>query len=190
MEQFTVQFGTPTPIKFREYDENHPEIDLDLEVRVAGNISVTGLDVPTCGSSEELASKVREAALASLHDCIRGWPEGKSFWNNTTRAELENDTDARLAECGIIAKTEILSFALTPESSELYRAAVEEASKSKMYVDIISCYQNIIDGNEGQPRTGTSLFDGFLMNKNPLAPSSDDRMADTMFTAYTAGLKL
>ena len=178
MKQFTVRFGTLTPIKFREYDEKHPEIDLDLEVRAAGTSSVTELDVTKYGSNDVASSKVREIVISSLSDCIRTWPEGKSFWKNTTKATLEKYIDGRLWECGITATTEIFSFVLTPESEKLYRAAVEEASKSKMFVDILSPYQKIIDGNEGQPRTGKSLFDGFQMNKNPLAPSSDDKMAD------------
>ena len=58
-------------------------------------------------------------------------------------------------------------------------AAVSDAAKSKVFVDMIAGFGDIIDGNEGQPRTGKSLFDGVPMGKNPLAPSSDDRMADT-----------
>ena len=177
MKQYTVRFGTPTPIKFREYDEKHPEIDLDLEVRVAGTSSVTELDVTIYGSNDAASSKVREIVLSSLSDCIRTWPEGKSFWKNTTKVTLEKYIDGRLLECGITATTEIFSLVLTPESDKLYRTAVEEASKSKLFVDVLSHYQNIIDGNEGHPRTGKSLFDSFQMSKNPLVPSSDDKMA-------------
>ena len=35
-EMISVKFGTPEPIKFREYDERHPELDLELEFRAAG----------------------------------------------------------------------------------------------------------------------------------------------------------
>ena len=165
MKQFTVKFGTPAPIEFREYDKDHPDIDLELEVRAAGTLTVTEVDAAIYGSEDEASSKIREIALLSLLDCIRTWPEGRSFWKNTTRAELEKYIDARLSEHGITAKTELFSFALTTESAEMYRTAVEEASKSKMFVDIISPYINIIEGNEGQPRTGKSLFDGFPMGK-------------------------
>jgi membrane protease subunit (stomatin/prohibitin family) len=178
MKQFNVKFGTPAPIKFREYDKDHPDIDLELEVRAAGDSTVSAYDDVLYGNSEEFVSKVREVALSSLSDCIRTWPEGRSFWKNTTRAELEKYIDERLSEHGITAKTELCSLALTPESAEIYYTAVNEASKSKMFVDIISPYKNIIDENEGQPRTGKSLFDGFPMGKNPLAPSSDDKMAN------------
>lgn len=52
MANINVKFGTPTPIGFREYDEKHPEIDLDLEVRFAGNTAVTDHDRSLYGRSK------------------------------------------------------------------------------------------------------------------------------------------
>ena len=62
-------------------------------------------------------------------------------------------------------------------------AEVIAVERTHIYSMVFLCVvkfslKNIIDGNEGQPRTGESLFDGFLMGKNPLAPSSDDKMAN------------
>ena len=53
MADISVKFGTPEPIKFREYDKNHPEIDLDLEVRAAGTAVVSAYDGNLYGSDEE-----------------------------------------------------------------------------------------------------------------------------------------
>ena len=40
-EMFSVKFGTPESIKSREYDERHPELDLELEFRAAGNRAIS-----------------------------------------------------------------------------------------------------------------------------------------------------
>ena len=178
MKQIAVRFGTPEPIGFREYDGKHPQIDLELELRAEGTVTVTYYDSALYGGDDEVSSKAREIALASISDSIRAWPEGKSLWKNTTKAVLEEHIDERLAERGITAKTEIISFVLTPESEELYRAAVNDVCRQKMFVDILSCYKNVIDGNEGQPVTDKSIFDGMPpWHVNPLAPSSDDKGA-------------
>ena len=167
MERFEVKFGTPEPIGFREFDEKYPEIDLDLEVRAAGTVTVTDIDALLYGGTEEAASKIREIALSSLSECIKNWPQGVSFWKNTTKAEVEKYIDGRFAERGITARTVLGSFALTSESRELYDAAVADAVRSGMFVDIIREYKNIIDSNEGQPP----------------APSSDDRMSGIDWTS-------
>ena len=149
MERLIVKFGTPKPIGFREYDENHPQIDLELEVKAAGTLSVTELGDASSGSDEEAVSKIREIALSSLSERIRSWPEGVSFWNNTTKAALEKYIDESLSTHGITAKTDLSSLTLTSESRELYDAVVR--IETDMYVDIHSRYKNVIDGNEGQP---------------------------------------
>ena len=113
-----------------------------------------------------------------MSEGVRTWPEGKSFWKNTTKDELAKYIDGCLSECGITTETELYSFVLTQESREMYDAVVSELTKSKMFVDIIAGYRDMIDGNEGQPRTGKTLFDGVPIGKKPLAPSSDDKMAD------------
>lgn len=100
MDALNVKFGTPAPIGFREYDKDHPQIDLELEVRFAGLTVVSAYDEARYGSSEAAAAKVRETALASLTEQIRTWPAGKSFWKNTTRAVLERHLDGCLAACG------------------------------------------------------------------------------------------
>ena len=170
MASISVKFGTTEPIKFREYDEVYPDIDLELEFRAAGSSTVSAYDDAVYCSSEEAVSKAREIALSSLSDYVRTWPEGKSFWRNTAKTELAKYIDGRLAECGITAETELSSFVLTKDSRELYDAAVSELTKSKMFVDIINGYRNIIVDDVSQVRKEKSPFDGFYMGKNPLAP--------------------
>ena len=62
MADISVKFGTPEPIKFREYDKNHPEIDLDLEVTAAGISVVTAYDGDLYSGDEEAAIKTGEIA--------------------------------------------------------------------------------------------------------------------------------
>ena len=179
MKPITVKFGTLTPIKFREYDEKYPEIDLDLEFRAAGTLFVMDHNDTIYGSDDEVSSKAREIALSSLAECVRTWPKGKSFWGDTSRAVLETYIDERLSEQGITAKTDLFSVALTSESKELYDAAVKNATEQKWFIDVISPYKDIIDANEGQPVIGNPLFNGLPMGKNnPFTPSSDDKGAD------------
>ena len=128
MADISVKFGTPEPIKFREYDKNHPEIDLDLEVTAAGISVVTAYDGDLYSGDEEAAIKTGEIALLSLTDCVRAWPEGVSFWNNTTQNVLEKNINERLFEHGITARTDLFSLALTSESRELYDAAVKKVT--------------------------------------------------------------
>lgn len=176
MANINVNFGDPAPIEFREYDEKHPEIDLDLEVRFAGNTAVSVYDRSLYGSDEEVASKVRETALSCLPELIRSWPEGRSFWNNTTRSVLEKHLDERLSELGISAKTDLFSLALTSESRELYDAAVKHMTEQKYFVDLISPYKKVIDGNEGQPVAGNPLIGG-LHTLKYIPPSSNGVMS-------------
>jgi|GEM_PF-4325269 len=180
MENIRVKFGTPTPIKFREYDKDHPQIDLDLEVRFAGLSVVSAYDAALYDGDDEVSLKVRETALQYLTERIRTWPEGRSFWKNTTKTVLEESLDRRLSEYGITAKTDIFSFALTPESRELYDAAIKDVTEQKMYIDILDRYGNISYKNEGQPVFGKSPFTVLLTgNRNPFTPSSDDKAANT-----------
>ena len=173
-EIITVKFGTPEPIKFREYDEKHPEIDLDLEFRAAGLLSVTDLGSTSFGSGEEAVSKLREIALSSIEDCARTWPEGVSFWNNTTKTVLEKNINERLFERSITARTDLFSLALTSESRVLYDAAVKKVTEQRWVIDIMDRYKDVIEGNEGQPKTGQSNLVRPLMGKNPFTPSSND----------------
>ena len=174
MADISVKFGTPEPIKFREYDKNHPEIDLDLEVRAAGISVVTAYDGDLYSGDEEAAIKTREIALLSLTDCVRAWPEGVSFWNNTTKTVLEKNINERLSEYGITARTDLFSLALTSESRELYDAAVKKVTEQRWVIDIIDRYKDVIEGNEGQPKTGQSNLVRPPMGKNPFTPSSND----------------
>ncbi len=174
MADLSVKFGTPAPIKFREYDKNHPEVDLDLEVRAAGISVVSAYDGGSYSNDEEAAIKTREIALLSLTDCVRTWPEGKSFWNNATKEVLEKFIDDSLSEHGITAKTDLFSLALTPDSRELYDAVIRNMNEQQWIIDVIDRYKDVIDGNEGQPFTGKSNFDRPPMGKNPFTPVSND----------------
>ncbi len=174
MADISVKFGTPEPIKFREYDKNHPEIDLNLEVRAAGTAVVSAYDGNLYGSDEEAVIKTGEIALLSLTDCVRNWPDGESFWKNTTRAVLEKHIDERLSENGITARTDLFSLALTSDSRELYDAAIKNVNEQGWFIDIMDRYKDVIDGNEGQPVIGKPNSDRPPMGKNPFTPSSND----------------
>ncbi len=151
MENITVKFGTLTPLRFREYDKAFPKVDLELEIRIAGHSDVSTFDSAIYGSDEEIKLKARETALSSLKESINTWPEGKSFFKNTTKEVLEEKIDGSLVEHGIEAKTVITSFVLSPESEEEYRAAVEEATKETMSADAMKKYAEVSYRNEGQP---------------------------------------
>ena len=115
-----VKFGTPTPIRFREYDARRPQIDLDLEVRIAGTAAVTAYDEQRYADAAAVMAEIRAAALPALAECLRTWPEGKSVWNNRTKAVLTDTLDQCFMARGISAKTEITSFSLTAESAALF----------------------------------------------------------------------
>ena len=174
MENLIVKFGTQKPIGFREYDKDHPQIDLDLEVNAAGQSEVSDYDGGLYGGEKEVVSKTREIALKSLTECISSWPEGKSFWKSMTKTVLEKHIDERLAEHGITAETGLYSLVLTSESRELYDAAVKDMTEQQWFIDRIAPYKNVIDGNEGQPKIDTSNYVRPPMGKNPFTPSSND----------------
>ena len=174
MTDIKVKFGTGTPIGFREYDENYPQIDLDLEFRAAGISVVSAYDGVLYGGDEEAVIKTGEVALSALKDCVRTWPEGKSFWNSATKAVLEEYIDERLSEYSITAETDLFSLALTSESRELYDAAIKNLTEQEWFIDVIDRYKNVIAGNEGQPVTGGSDLDRPPMGRNPFTPSGND----------------
>ncbi len=112
--------------------------------------------------------------MESLAERIKSWPEGVSFWKKGTKEVLEKHIDERLSEHGITAKTVLFSFVLTPESRELYDAVVKHATEQRWPVDILDRYRGVIEGNEGQPKIGTSDSVRPPMGKNPFTPSSND----------------
>lgn len=174
MADISVKFGTSAPIKFREYDKNHPEVDLELEVRAAGTTIVSAYDSGLYFNDEEIASKTRKIVLESLEERIKSWPEGVSFWKKATKAVLENYIDEQLSENGITARTVLFSFVLTPESRELYDAVVKHVTEQRWTIDIADWYRKVIEGNEGQPVIGTYNYVRPPMGKNPFTPSSND----------------
>ena len=147
-----VKFGTPTPIRFREYDARCPQIDLDLEARIAGAAAVSAYDEQRYTDAAAVMAEIRAAALPALAECLRNWPEGKSVWNNRTKAVLADTLDQCFMARGISAKTEITSFSLTSESAELFQGvmAAENERMRNMYADLADMI-DVSLRNEGQP---------------------------------------
>lgn len=122
MEELNVKFGTPRSILFREYDAEHPGIDLTMEVRIAGSTDVLDYDRALYGNDEDVKTRIRQNALMLLQNCLTEWPGPKSVMRSDTLRVIAETLDKGFAAMGITAKTEIFNFSLTKESEELYKA--------------------------------------------------------------------
>lgn len=166
MESFFVKIETPEPVKFREYDEAHPCVDLLLEVRVAGTAEVSAFDAERYAGAEEAARAVEGKMLPLLRECLDAWQEGKPLMCSPGKAELAEMLEKKLAKSGVSAKVEFSRFALTEESQELFSAALKNEAE-RLGGALMWDHVSLID-NEGQPRPDQarhdSVFSGIYAN--------------------------
>jgi hypothetical protein len=119
MEQFTVKFGTPRPVKFRETMGTR-EFDFDLEARAAGKVDVTDYDAEQYVDQEEISQTVKTQMPVMLEQCLAEM-SAKSVMRRIGRDwPLPGLLEKKLSEAGITGKVEIISFVLTQESQETY----------------------------------------------------------------------
>ena len=121
MEQFEVKFGAPTPIPFREYSKNYPDIDIDLAVFIAGRTVVSDYDPKLYEDKESVKVKIKGNALILLQNCLVQWPEGTSVMRSDKLKIIAESLDREFASMGITVKSEITGFQLTQDSEELYK---------------------------------------------------------------------
>lgn len=124
MEIFTVKFGTPKPLSFRENDNVLHFINLDLEARMFGYSAVSNYDQAIYTSNGEVTSAIQSNCMQLLQKCLDNWPKDNSVlreWKN----RLAPMFDQELSNIGITAVTSIMDFSLTDESEKKHIKTLE-----------------------------------------------------------------
>ena len=91
--------------------------------------AVSDYDRSAYPDEEALKTSLREDAAAILMRCFQDWPEGSSVVRGIAKGLLPEKLNAELARRGITAETEVISFALTEESEQLYKQMLEYRHK-------------------------------------------------------------
>lgn len=146
MEPVKVRFGTPEPVKFREYDTTILGMDIECAARMAFESVVTGYDGTKYACVEDVIVNLRAMALQSVTDCLKEWPKGRSVIRDKNRDGIAEYLDLEFGKAGIEACTELLNFSLTEECEKIYAAKLDEVIQT-----IAGPYAV---NNEGQPTVG------------------------------------
>ena len=123
-ESFNLKIGTPKPVNFREFDENYKCTDLDLEVRFAMNVDVSGYDGDRYKDASDVIAEVKSDPMGLFQRCMDRLPEGKSVVKGFETL-IPEAMEAELSDMGITAKTQIFAFKLTDESEKDYREMMQ-----------------------------------------------------------------
>ena len=143
---FSVLFGTRQPLHFHELDRQG--LDLRLEMQFRGSVGVYGYDVDRFVGETDITQTVKKQAPLIIQYEFEHWPKKKSVLQGDVKAVLSQILEKGLADLGIKAKTETLSWQLTEESKKLLvmrGTSLSEVSETNVKVRLVPITRDNLD---------------------------------------------
>ena len=127
MALFTINFGTPQPVPFKEHCS-----DVEFYARVCGSAEIEFYDEARYGVGKEGEDALRATILGMIPGCFAAWPEGKLIMGPGNREILEDLLSASLTAAGINAKPDIRDVSLIKGQMDKYMAECRDALDKQM----------------------------------------------------------
>ena len=122
----SILLGTPNPVTFHEA-VIPGSIELDLELRTAARIDVTGYDETKYADAASLEDFVRDRFYALLVQSLKKTDNGSLMKDENPGKYLASLIRDELATYGITGEVETIGFALTEDSEKRLKEAMEDA---------------------------------------------------------------
>lgn len=122
----SIKLGTPNPVSFHEA-VIPDSIELDLELRTAAQIDVTGYDETKYADASALEDFIRDRFYAILVQSLKKTNNGSLMKGGNPGKYLASLIKDELATYGITGEVETIGFALTEDSEKRLKEAMEEA---------------------------------------------------------------
>ena len=130
----SILLGTPNPVSFHEA-VIPGSIELDLELRTAAQIDVTGYDQTKYADATALEDFIRDRFYALLVQSLKKTNNGSLMKGGNPGKYLASLIKDELATYGITGEVETIGFALTEDSEKRLKEAMEDAKPYLGYLD-------------------------------------------------------
>lgn len=122
----SILLGTPNPVAFHEA-VIPGSIELDLELRTAARIDVTGYDETKYADAAALEDFIRDRFYALLVQSLKKTDNGSLMKGGNPGKYLASLIKDELVTYGITGEVETIGFALTEDSEKRLKEAMEDA---------------------------------------------------------------
>ena len=112
-----VPFKSGEPVEFTE-----PQVDEKLKAMICGRVDVTEYDTSLYATEDDLKEAVRSNIIPIAKDSFEHWPVD-SIIRSKTKDLLNSFFEEGFMKMGITSTVDVVSFALTDESQEIYNAS-------------------------------------------------------------------
>ncbi len=127
MAVFSVKFGTPEPIPFREHG-----CEGEYLARVRGGAEVSDYDAARFGEGAAAEAALKKRIAELLPDCFARWPEGKLIMGSGNREILNGLLESALAAEGVTAKADVRGVDLAEGQMDDYSKNCGEALRESL----------------------------------------------------------
>ena len=112
-----IPFKSGEPVEFTE-----PQVDGTLKAMICGRVDVTEYDTSLYATEDDLKEAVRSNIIPIAKDSFEHWP-ADSIIRSKNRLLLNSFFEEGFRKMGITSTVDVVSFALTDESQEIYNAS-------------------------------------------------------------------